>query len=73
MKEKNWKFINLCGLSTESFLAIRPSQYKFLIKCHFKVPTVKSVLPRGKFYSVKHIFTLRSKFLPWAFQDLSPC
>ena len=73
-EKKNKKFLNLCGLSTESFLAIGPSQYKFLIKkCHFKVPTVKSVLPRGKFYRVKHIFTLRSKFLPWGFQNLSPC
>ena len=24
------KFLNLCGLNTESFLAIWPSQYKFL-------------------------------------------
>ena len=65
------------GLSTESFLAFLLSQYKFFIneflikKCHFKVPTVKSVLPKGKFYGV--IFTLRSKFLPWGFQNLSPC
>ena len=32
MKKKNWKFLNLFGLSTESFLAISPSQYKFLTK-----------------------------------------
>ena len=30
-EEKNYKFLNLCCLSTESFLAIWPSQYKFLI------------------------------------------
>ena len=30
MKKKNYKFLNLCGLSTENFLAIWPSQYKFL-------------------------------------------
>ena len=29
--KKKIKFLNLCGLSTESFLAIWPSQYKFLI------------------------------------------
>ena len=79
MKKKKQKFLNLCGLSTESFLAIWPPQYKFLIneflikKCDFKVPTVKSVLPREKFCGVKHIFILRSIFLPWGFQNLSPC
>ena len=29
--KKNWKFLILCGLSTERFLAIWPFQYKFLI------------------------------------------
>ena len=29
-KEKNYKFLNLGSLSTESFLAIWLSQYKFL-------------------------------------------
>ena len=29
-EEKNYKFLNLCSLSTETFLAIWPSQYKFL-------------------------------------------
>ena len=31
MKKKMYKFLNLCGLSTESFLAIWPSQYKFFV------------------------------------------
>ena len=29
--EKNYKFLNLCSVSTETFLAIWSSQYKFLI------------------------------------------
>ena len=33
--KNNYKFLNLCGLSTESFLAIWPSQYKFLINEFF--------------------------------------
>ena len=28
--KKNYKFLNLCGLSTEIFLVSWPSQYKFL-------------------------------------------
>ena len=31
MEKKIKSFFSLCGLSTESFLAIWPSQYKFLI------------------------------------------
>ena len=32
MKKKDCWFLNLCGFSTESFLAIWPSQCKFLVK-----------------------------------------
>ena len=44
-RKKNYKCLNLCGLSTESFLAIWPSQYKCLInefltkKCVFALST----------------------------------
>ena len=42
-EKKNRKFLNFCGLSTESFLAIWPSQYKFL-RNEFRIRMCVSVL-----------------------------
>ena len=47
-KKNNYKFPNLCGLSTESILAISLSLYKFLIK-EFLVKTQVDVGKKIKF------------------------
>ena len=47
MKKKNWKFLDLCGLSTESFLAIWPSQYKFLMKKSVYASVVLEFVNKG--------------------------
>ena len=55
--KKNWKFLNLCGLSTESFLAIWPSQYKFLTneflmkkECVFHKMTIQGIDVKLRFF-----------------------
>ena len=63
--KKSDKFLNLCGLSTESFLASWPSQYKFRIKEFL----IKKCVP--DFRTILKIFRKIIKFYQKHFSDIS--
>ena len=73
--KNSYKFFNLCGLSTESFLASWPSQYKFLINEFLIKKSVYSAdfrtIFRKLYKKLLKIFRKIIKFYQKHFPDIS--